>query len=77
MESFPKEERGLAMAVYMMGVIVTPVFAPILGGWITDNLSWRWIFFINIPIGLLSLFLVYSLCGRSSIPKEIKLKSPD
>lgn len=59
MESFPKEKRGLAMAVYMMGVIVTPVFAPILGGWITDNLSWRWIFFINIPIGLLSLLLVY------------------
>jgi len=59
MESFPKEKRGLAMAVYMMGVIVTPVFAPVVGGWITDNMTWRWIFFINIPIGLTSLFLVH------------------
>ncbi len=56
-ESFPKEKHGMAMAVYGMGVVVAPVIGPTLGGWITDNYSWRWIFFINIPVGLLSLAL--------------------
>ncbi|MBS1854325.1 MAG: DHA2 family efflux MFS transporter permease subunit [Acidobacteria bacterium] len=56
-ESFPREKQGMAMAVYGMGVVVAPVIGPTLGGWITDNLSWGWIFFINIPIGALSLLL--------------------
>ncbi len=56
-ESFPHEKRGMAMAVYGMGVVVAPVIGPTLGGWITDNYSWRWIFFINLPIGILSLLL--------------------
>jgi len=56
-ESFPHEKRGMAMAVYGMGVVVAPVIGPTLGGWITDNYSWRWIFFINLPIGVLSLLL--------------------
>jgi MFS transporter, DHA2 family, multidrug resistance protein len=60
-ESFPKEKHGMAMAVYGMGVVVAPVIGPTLGGWITDNYSWRWIFFINIPVGLLSLALTYML----------------
>ena len=62
-ESFPKEKQGIAMAVYGMGVVVAPVVGPTLGGWITDNYTWRWIFFINIPVGILSLiltaFLIY------------------
>jgi len=62
-ESFPKEKQGMAMAVYGMGVVVAPVVGPTLGGWITDNYTWRWIFFINIPVGVLSLlltaFLIY------------------
>ncbi|HTX37279.1 MAG TPA: DHA2 family efflux MFS transporter permease subunit [Bryobacteraceae bacterium] len=56
-ESFPREKHGMAMAVYGMGVVVAPVIGPTLGGWITDNYTWRWIFFINLPIGILSLLL--------------------
>src|SRR5689334_21271173 len=60
-ESFPREKQGMAMAVYGMGVVVAPVVGPTLGGWITDNFSWGWIFFINIPVGALSLLLTSSL----------------
>lgn len=56
-ESFPKGKQGMAMAVYAMGVVVAPIIGPTLGGWITDSYSWRWIFLINIPVGLLSLTL--------------------
>jgi DHA2 family multidrug resistance protein len=54
-ESFPKERRGMAMAIYGMGVVVAPIIGPTLGGWITDDYTWHWIFFINIPVGILSL----------------------
>jgi DHA2 family multidrug resistance protein len=56
-DTFPIEKRGQAFAVYGMAVVVAPAIGPTLGGWITDNFSWHWIFFINLPIGLLSLFL--------------------
>jgi DHA2 family multidrug resistance protein len=56
-DTFPPEKRGLAFSVYGMAVVVAPAIGPTLGGWITDNYDWRWIFFINIPVGLLSLFL--------------------
>ena len=60
-ESFPPERRGMAMAVYGMGVVFAPIIGPTLGGWITDNFTWRWIFLINIPVGLLSLVLTSML----------------
>ena len=60
-ENFPRKKQGMAMAVYGMGVVVAPIIGPTLGGWITDNYSWRWIFFINIPVGLLSIFLTSTL----------------
>jgi len=56
-ESFPREKQGVAMAFYGMGVVVAPVVGPTLGGWITDNYTWRWIFLINIPVGILSVLL--------------------
>ncbi|MGA3069604.1 MAG: DHA2 family efflux MFS transporter permease subunit [Terracidiphilus sp.] len=58
LESFPPRRHGTAMAVYGMGVVVAPVIGPTLGGWITDSYSWRWIFYINLPIGVLALFMV-------------------
>jgi DHA2 family multidrug resistance protein len=58
LESFPPYKHGTAMAVYGMGVVVAPVIGPTLGGWITDSFSWRWIFYINLPIGLLALFMM-------------------
>ena len=60
-ESFPQEKRGMAMAFYGMGVVVAPIIGPTLGGWITDNYSWRWIFLINVPIGILSVLLTTAL----------------
>jgi len=56
-ESFPRHKQGMAMAVYGMGVVTAPIIGPTLGGWLTDNYSWRWIFLINIPVGVLSMTL--------------------
>jgi MFS transporter, DHA2 family, multidrug resistance protein len=58
LESFPVAKRGAAMAVYTMGVVVAPILGPLFGGWITDNYTWRWIFYINIPIGLLAITMI-------------------
>lgn len=60
-DTFPPEKRSMAFALYGMAVVVAPAIGPTLGGWITDNFNWHWIFFINIPIGLLSLFLTSRL----------------
>ena len=57
MESFPPNKRGVAMAVFGMGVVVAPIVGPVLGGWITDNYSWRWVFYINIPFGILAVLM--------------------
>ncbi|HUK21553.1 MAG TPA: DHA2 family efflux MFS transporter permease subunit [Gemmatimonadales bacterium] len=57
-ESFPPEEQGMAMGLYGFGAVLAPAFGPTLGGWITDQYSWPWIFYINVPIGLLSVVLV-------------------
>jgi DHA2 family multidrug resistance protein len=55
-EIFPFRQRGMAMAVWGMGIMMAPIFGPTLGGWITDNWSWRWVFYINVPIGVLGFF---------------------
>ncbi len=56
-DTFPVAKRGQAFALYGMAVVVAPAIGPTLGGWITDNYNWHWIFFINLPIGLISLYL--------------------
>jgi len=60
-DTFPPAKRGMAFAVYGVAVVTAPAIGPTLGGWITDNFSWRWIFFINIPVGILSLLLTSRL----------------
>jgi DHA2 family multidrug resistance protein len=60
-DSFPPQKRGMAFALYGITTIIAPTIGPTLGGWITDNYTWRWIFFINLPVGILALFLVYRL----------------
>lgn len=57
---FPREQQGLVQAIFIMGIIVAPTLGPTLGGWITDNYHWGWCFYINIPIGIVSVFLVTS-----------------
>src|ERR1700681_3159236 len=57
-DTFPPEKRGLAFALYGITTIMAPTIGPTLGGWLTFNYSWRWIFFINLPVGILTLFLV-------------------
>src|SRR6201999_3179292 len=60
-DTFPAAKRASAFAVYSIAIVTAPAIGPTLGGWITDSYSWRWIFFINIPIGLVSLLLSSSL----------------
>lgn len=59
LEAFPREERGHAMALWGVGIVVAPILAPMLGGWLTTDYSWRWVFFINIPISIVGLILVH------------------
>jgi DHA2 family multidrug resistance protein len=58
-DTFPPQQRGLAFALYGITAVTAPTIGPTLGGWITFNYSWRWIFFINLPVGILTLFLIY------------------
>jgi len=58
LETFPPEKRGVAMAVFALGVVVAPVLGPTLGGWLTDTYSWRWAFYINIPVGAFAIFMI-------------------
>ncbi len=66
---FPPEKRGLAFAVYGLSVVFAPAIGPTLGGWITDNYSWHWIFLINVPVGILSVFLTWLLVSEPAATK--------
>jgi MFS transporter, DHA2 family, multidrug resistance protein len=57
LESFPPEDRGKAMAFWGLGIVVAPMLGPVLGGWLTDSYSWRWVFYINVPIGIVSVIM--------------------
>jgi DHA2 family multidrug resistance protein len=71
-DTFPPAKRGMAFAVYGMAVVLAPAIGPTLGGWITDNFNWRWIFFINIPVGIISLLLTDRLISDPPYMKEQK-----
>jgi DHA2 family multidrug resistance protein len=57
LETFPQREHGMAMAIFGMGVVFAPILGPVVGGWITDNWNWRWVFYINLPAGILAVML--------------------
>lgn len=60
LESFPREKHGMAMAVYGLGIILAPLIGPTLGGWITDQYSWRWVFYINIPVSIAAMLMIHA-----------------
>jgi len=71
---FPPEEQGIVQSVFILGIIVAPTVGPALGGWITDNYNWNWCFFINVPIGLASMFLVTSFLHDPPGMRDAKAK---
>src|ERR1700693_1688241 len=71
-DTFAPAKRGMAFAVYGMAVVLAPAIGPTLGGWITDNFNWRWIFFINIPVGIISLLLTNRLISDPPYMKQEK-----
>lgn len=74
LEAFPPAQHGMAMAIFGMGIMFGPIIGPLLGGWITDNWSWRWIFYINVPIGIISVFLTMLVISDPPYMKRIKMK---
>ncbi len=72
LESFPPDKRGAALAVFALGVVVAPVLGPTLGGYLTDVYSWRWAFYINIPIGILAILLIMRFVEDPSYIKNAK-----
>jgi DHA2 family multidrug resistance protein len=74
-DTFSHEKRGMAFAVYGLAVVVAPTIGPWLGGWITDNFSWRWIFYINVPVGIISLILTNFLISDPPYMKKANLKA--
>ena len=72
LESAPPEKRGVAMAIFGLGVVVAPVIGPTLGGWVTDNYSWRWMFYINLPIGVLAFIMCQAFVEDPPYLKEAR-----
>ncbi|NVO00056.1 MAG: DHA2 family efflux MFS transporter permease subunit [Geobacteraceae bacterium] len=74
METFPPHQRGMAMAIFGIGAMTGPIVGPALGGWITDNMNWRWIFYINIPIGLIAVVMALAYIHDPAYLKRTKMK---
>src|SRR3954463_5350833 len=70
LEVFPPAERGKAMAFWALGIVVAPMLGPVLGGWLTDSYSWRWVFYINVPIGILALVMTHTFVFDPSYIKR-------
>jgi DHA2 family multidrug resistance protein len=74
LETFPPAQHGMAMAMFGIGIMFGPIIGPFLGGWITDNWSWNWIFFVNIPVGILSIFMSLFFVHDPPYVKGMKMK---
>ena len=74
LETFPRKQHGMAMALFGIGIMFGPIVGPVLGGWITDNWSWHWIFFINIPIGVISILMVIFFIIDPPYMQRMKMK---
>jgi MFS transporter, DHA2 family, multidrug resistance protein len=74
LETFPRKQHGMAMALFGVGIMFGPIIGPVLGGWITDNWSWHWIFFINIPIGVISILMVLFFIVDPPYMKRMRMK---
>lgn len=70
LSSYPKAKAGMAMAMWAMTTLVAPVMGPLLGGWITDNMSWPWIFYINVPVGLVAAAIAWSIYRERETPRR-------
>ncbi|MBN8749427.1 Multidrug export protein EmrB [Xylophilus ampelinus] len=74
LSSYPRAKAGLAMAMWSMTTLVAPVMGPLLGGWITDNISWPWIFYINIPVGLMAAGITWAIYkDRESVTRKVPI----
>jgi MFS transporter, DHA2 family, multidrug resistance protein len=73
LESFPPEKRGQAMAFWALGIVVAPMLGPVAGGWLTDNYSWRWVFYINVPFGIVTAIGLVTFLQESSYGRSAKL----
>jgi DHA2 family multidrug resistance protein len=74
LETFPPRQHGIAMAAFGVGIMFGPIIGPLLGGWITDNWSWHWIFFINVPIGIISILLTMLFITDPPYMKKARMK---
>ena len=74
LETFPPYQHGMAMAIFGVGIMFGPIIGPLLGGWITDNWSWHWIFYINIPIGIISILMAMFFIIDPPYMKRVKMK---
>ncbi|MDD2705562.1 MAG: DHA2 family efflux MFS transporter permease subunit [Acidocella sp.] len=73
LDIYPVEQRGFAMALWTLGALIGPILGPTLGGWLTQNYSWRWVFYINVPIGMLAGFGLLSFLDDTERSREVKL----
>jgi MFS transporter, DHA2 family, multidrug resistance protein len=72
LDSYPLEERGPIMAIWSMGIMVAPIVGPVLGGWLTDDFSWRWVFYINLPVGVLCVLGVSTFLHEHKHPQKLR-----
>jgi DHA2 family multidrug resistance protein len=74
LETFPPQQHGMAMAIFGVGIMFGPIIGPLMGGWITDNWSWHWIFYVNVPIGFISILMVYLFIVNPPYMERVRMK---